>query len=133
MTTQAATGRMAPRIAAGVAVAFGILTVVSGGAVLFGGVPAGATVPLVLWFNFLSGVVYVVAGAGIALRRPWAAPLAVALAAAIGAVFALFGLHVLQGGAFEMRTALAMALRLAVWIAIAAVAVRAARPRGAAR
>jgi hypothetical protein len=109
-------------------VAFGALTILSGGAVLFGGPAARATagnvVPFVLWFNFLSGLVYVLAGIGIALRRPWAAKLAILLAAAIAAVFALFGLHVARGGAFETRTVGAMTLRLAVWIAIALVATR---------
>ncbi|MCO0611784.1 hypothetical protein M8756_00565 [Lutimaribacter sp. EGI FJ00015] len=37
-------------------------------------------------------------------------------------VFAGFGLHVARGGAFEMRTAFAMALRNAVWGTIGLVA-----------
>lgn len=115
-------------IAAGVAVVFGILTLVSGGRVLFGGVAAqaaaGNAVPFVLWFNFLSGFAYVLAGVGIANGRRWAVTLSIALAAAIAVVFALFGLHVYQGAAFEMRTVGAMSLRLLVWVAIAAVAIR---------
>ena len=39
-------------------------------------------------------------------------------------VFALFGLYVFQGGAFEMRTVGAMSLRLVVWLAIAVLAAR---------
>jgi hypothetical protein len=115
-------------VAAVVAVVFGILTIVSGGRVLFGGATAqaaaGDVVPFVLWFNFLSGFVYVLAGVGITMGRRWAVTLSIALAAAIAAVFALFGLHVYQGSAFEMRTVGAMSLRLLVWIAIAAVAVQ---------
>lgn len=115
-------------VAAGVAVSFGALTVLSGGRVLFGGAAtqeaAGDAVPFVLWFNFLSGFVYVLAGIGLAVGRRWATLLALTLVAGIAAVFALFGLHVFQGGAFEMRTVGAMTLRLVVWIAIAAVAVR---------
>lgn len=118
------------RTAAGVAVVFGALTILSGGKVLFGGpaaqAAAGDAVSFVLWFNFLSGFAYVLAGVGIAMGRRWAALLAVAVAVAIAAVFALFGLHVLQGGAFEMRTVGAMTLRLVVWVAIAAVAMRGA-------
>jgi hypothetical protein len=114
--------------AAGVAVLFGILTIVSGGRVLSGDAAAqaaaGDTVPFVLWFNFLSGFVYVLAGLGIAMGRRWAVTLSIALAVAIAAVFALFGLHVYQGEAFEMRTVGAMSLRFLVWIAIAAVAAR---------
>lgn len=115
-------------VASGVAVVFGILTIVSGGRVLFGGAAAqaaaGDAVPFVLWFNFLSGFVYVLAGVGIAIGRRWAVTLSIALAAAIAVVFALFGLHVYQGAAFEMRTVGAMSLRLLVWVAIAAVAIR---------
>lgn len=105
---------------------FGVLTILSGGQVLFGGeaaqVAGGDAVPFVLWFNFLSGFVYVIAGAGITMHRGWAVMLAIALAVAIAIVFALFGLHVFRGGAFEMRTAGAMALRLFVWVAIAIIA-----------
>jgi hypothetical protein len=115
-------------VAAGVAVVFGILTIVSGGSALFGGPDAqaavGDAVPFVLWFNFLSGFVYVLAGAGIAMGRRWAVTLSIGLAAAVAVVFVLFGLHVYRGGAFEMRTVGAMTLRLLVWVAIAAVAVR---------
>lgn len=51
------------------ALVFGILTIVAGGAVIFG--PdgardgAGAVVPFVLWFNFAAGFVYVTAAYGI--------------------------------------------------------------------
>lgn len=118
-------------IAAGVAVMFGLLTIFSGGQALFGGAAAqaaaGNAVPFVLWFNFLSGFVYVLAGIGIALRKGWAGSLATGLALAILVVFAAFGWHVLQGGAYEMRTAGAMALRLAVWVGIAVYLARSAR------
>ncbi len=112
---------------------FGILTVLSGGRALFGDAAAqavfGDAVPFVLWFNFLSGFVYVLAGFGIAMGRSWAGKLSIALAVSIAAVFALFGLHVLQGGVFEMRTMGAMTLRLVVWILIATVTVRHVAPK----
>jgi hypothetical protein len=79
----------------------------------------GNAVPFVLWFNFLSGFAYVLAGIGIALSKPWGGTLATALALGILVVFALLGWHVLRGGAYEMRTVGAMALRAAVWIGIA--------------
>lgn len=111
------------RIVAGFALIFGVLTIVSGGRVLFGGpeaqAAAGNAVPFVLWFNFLSGFAYVAAAVGILLLKRWARSLAVALAITIVAVFALFGWHVLSGGAYEMRTVGAMTLRSAVWIGIA--------------
>lgn len=110
------------RIAGGVAVAFGVLTVFSGGRTVLGSADMGAVVPFVLWFNTLAGIAYVVAGLGLWQGRRWAWPLSLAIFAATLLVFAAFGLHVAQGGAFEMRTVYAMALRSAVWGAIALVA-----------
>ncbi|CUH82472.1 hypothetical protein [Tropicibacter naphthalenivorans] len=110
------------RIAGGVATAFGLLTVASGGATLLGGLEMGAIVLFVLWFNTLAGLAYVVAGVGLWQGRQWSWPLSLAIFAATLLVFAAFGLHVAQGGAFEMRTVFAMALRSAVWGGIAVVA-----------
>lgn len=110
------------RIAGGVAIAFGLLTVVSGGATLLGGIEMGAVVLFVLWFNTLAGLAYVVAGLGLWQGRRWALPLSHSIFVATLLVFAGFGLHVAQGGAFEMRTVFAMALRSAVWGGIALVA-----------
>lgn len=120
-------------VAAGIAVVFGALTILSGGRALFGDAAAqaavGNAVPFVLWFNFLSGFAYVLAGIGIAMSKTWAGPLAVVLALAILAVFALFGLHILRGGAHEARTVGAMALRATVWIGIAIYLRRRGVPR----
>lgn len=127
MTTEKSTS-IGHWIAAGIAIVFGALTIVSGGLALFGGpaaqAAAGNAVPFVLWFNFLSGFVYVLAGIGIARCKPWGRTLAVALALAIIAVCALFGWHVVQGGAYEMRTVGAMGLRVAVWVGIAIFMIR---------
>jgi hypothetical protein len=110
------------RIAGGVAIVFGLLTVVSGGATLLGGLEMGAVVLFVLWFNTLAGLAYVVAGMGLWQGRQWAYPLSLAIFAATLFVFAAFGLHVAQGGAFELRTVLAMALRSVVWGGVTLVA-----------
>lgn len=116
------------RAAAIVAVLFGLLTIASGGNALFGGAAArqaaGAYVPFVLWFNFLAGFAYVAAGAGLWLGRRWAAILALAIAGATLLVFAAFGVHVLNGGAYETRTVGAMTLRTVVWLAIGWLAWR---------
>lgn len=110
------------RIATVVAVAFGLLTIMEGGTVLFGGeaarLAAGNYVPFVLWFNFLAGFVYVVAGAGLWAHKRWAMWLALFVVLGTVAVFAAFGIHILLGGAFEMRTMAAMSLRTAVWAVI---------------
>lgn len=125
-------GNKRPRwalVAAAIAVVFGALTVISGGSALFGGAAAqaavGNAVPFVLWFNFLSGFVYVLAGIGLFLWARWAAQLSALLAVAILIVFAAFGWHVASGGAFEMRTLGAMVLRASVWMTIAIAACRA--------
>ena len=110
------------RIAGGVAIAFGVLTIFSGGRTLLGSADMGAVVPFVLWFNTLAGLAYVVAGLGLWQGRRWAWPLSFAIFAATLSVFAAFGLHVAQGGAFEMRTVFAMTLRSTVWGWIAWVA-----------
>lgn len=84
----------------------------------------GAYVPFVLWFNFGAGFAYVVAGLGMGLRQRWAAPLAALIAAATALTFAALGVHIAQGGAFEMRTVAAMALRTTVWAVLAWLAFR---------
>lgn len=116
------------RLVAVVAVAFGLLTIKEGGTILFGDEAArsaaGNYVPFVLWFNFVAGFAYVIAGAGLWLRQRWAVWLAVAIAAATALTFAAFGAHVAAGGLYEQRTVIAMSLRTLVWVAIAAIAWR---------
>ncbi len=120
----------APRWAKPVAVialAFGLLTLKSGGGVLFFEGPrlaAGNYVPFVVWFNFLAGFAYIAAAIGLWLRERWAARLSAAIAILTFLVFAAFGLHILAGGAFEMKTVGAMTLRLGVWTAIAVASCR---------
>lgn len=110
------------------AVGFGLLTIREGGAVLFGDdtarQAAGQYVPFVVWFNFLAGFAYVVAGIGMGLRQHWAVGLALAIAVTTLIAFVAFGLHVASGGAYEVRTVIAMSLRSGVWLAIALVAYR---------
>lgn len=119
------------QVLAAVAVVFGALTVFSGANALFGDAAAraavGNAVDFVLWFNFLAGFVYVLAGLGLWLGKPWARHLATALALATALVAAAFGVHVLGGGAYEPRTVGALALRLGFWVAVAAVAHRSVR------
>jgi hypothetical protein len=111
------------------AIAFGAVTVYSGGQALFGSPEAraavGNAVPLVLWFNFFAGFVYILAGAGLLRRRPWALYAALVLASTTALIAAAFGVHVLSGGAFEMRTIGALAIRLLFWIVVLVVATSA--------
>jgi hypothetical protein len=113
--------------AAGVAVVFGVLTIISGGRALFGGAEMGAVIPFVLWFNFVAGFVYVLAGLGLWYQTGWSTGLSIAIALATAAVFATFLWQVWSGTAYEARTMGAMALRLAVWAVISIIAVKSRR------
>ena len=59
-------GQNVQRVIGAVAIGFGVLTLISGSSVLFGGeaisAMAGEVVHGILWFNTLSSVVYVLAG-----------------------------------------------------------------------
>ena len=119
---------MATWIVAAIAVLFGLLTIKSGGSVLFIGgeyrQQAGDYVPFVLWFNFLAGFLYLVAGIGIWKRQRWAAWLAIMIFTASVLVFILLALHIGSGGSYEMRTVIAMTVRCSVWAVIALFSYR---------
>ena len=112
------------------AVVFGVLTVFSGGRALFGNVEAraelGDVVPFVLWFNFMAGFVYVLAGVAFLRAKSWAATAALFLAVTTVLVFLAFVAHVIAGGAFEARTVGALSIRSLFWIVVALVGLRAA-------
>ena len=130
--------RIGRYVMAAVAVVFGLMTLREGGAVLFGSdgarQAAGDYVGFVVWFNFLAGFAYVVAGVGFALRWEWSRWLAVVIAAGSAIVFGIFALHIMQGGAYETRTVAAMTFRTLLWAALAGGAFFLARtprsPRG---
>lgn len=113
-------------LAALAAAAFGALTLKAGGSVLFGPESArqaaGDYVPFVVVFNFAAGFVYLAGAVGLFLRRRWALWLALAIAGATLAVYTAFAVHVLAGGAYELRTVVTMAVRTVFWLAMAAVA-----------
>lgn len=115
-----------------IAIIFGMLTVKAGGQVLFGGdafrEAAGRYIPFVLWFNFLAGFVYVVAGVGIWLGRQWAVWLSLGILLTTTLTFTAFGLYASTGGEFEVRTVAAMTLRCIVWATISLLAYRALIP-----
>ena len=102
---------------------FGVLTIKSGGSVIFFDGPArlaaGHYVNFVVWFNFIAGFFYIVAGVGFFLNKQWTTILAISIAAATLLVFVAFGIHILMGGRYEMRTVIAMSLRSTIWISFA--------------
>jgi hypothetical protein len=111
-----------------VATIFGIVTIIVGEKTLFGGAEeraaVGNIVPFVLWFNFVAGFAYIIAGVGLFLWKRWAALLSAVIAATTIAVFIAFGIYIFLGGAFESRTVGAMIIRSAIWIVIAASTCR---------
>jgi len=111
-----------------VAVLFGLLTIKSGGSVIFidgqDRQAAGNYVPFVVWFNFLAGFLYIIAGAGLWLQKRWAVWISVFITLATLIVFAAFGIVVINGEAYEVRTVAAMSLRTVVWALISMFAYR---------
>jgi hypothetical protein len=111
------------------AVVFGVVTVLTGSRALFGSLESradfGNAVPFVLWFNFLAGFVYIVAGAGLLLSRRWAVHTSLFVTVFTILVFVAFGVHVIGGGAFERRTIGALTIRSLFWIALTIVSMRA--------
>lgn len=128
MTQETTRARLIRYGLAVIAAVFGIMTIKSGGEVLFGSEEArraaGDWVPFVVWFNFVAGFAYVAAGVGLARATGWARWLAVLIAASSALVYLAFGAYALTGGAFETRTVVAMGIRTGLWTAIAAAALK---------
>jgi uncharacterized membrane protein len=104
------------------AIAFGAVTVVSGGLALFGGSAVqgavGDAVPFVLWFNATAGFAYVLGGLALLRGHPAARALAWGIGLATLAVFGLFLLQVRAGTPYEPRTMGAMILRAGFWLGL---------------
>lgn len=104
-----------------VATAFGVLTVISGGSVLFieeKAQAAGHYVPFVVWFNFLAGFAYVIAGLGIGFRQRWAVWMSASIAMLTVLILGLLGLHIMNGEEYELRTVIALIFRATVWASL---------------
>lgn len=120
------------RFTAGFAVVFGLITLFAGGSVALGFSPArqaaGSVVEFVVWFNFLAGAAYVLAGFGLWRRKAWAFGLSAAIALATGSVLVLFFWQISSGIAFEPRTGYALGFRTLVWVIIALIARTSLKP-----
>ncbi|MCR9285065.1 MAG: hypothetical protein NXH99_25450 [Rhodobacteraceae bacterium] len=117
------------RMAGAAAAVFGVMTVVSGGTVLFGGDQlsrlAGNVVSFVLWFNFLAGFAYVTTGIGLWFARGWARWMAIAILIGTAVVLCAFLVYVSQGGPHETRTLVALIFRTGFWAIVTSTALRA--------
>jgi hypothetical protein len=85
----------------------------------------GQAVGFVLWFNFLAGFAYALTGALLWQGSPLARSAAIFITLATAIVASAFGVHVMRGGAYEMRTVGALALRLGFWVVVITALVRA--------
>lgn len=105
-----------------IALVFGLLTVYSGGDVLFvdgaGRERAGNYLYVIVWFNFMAGFVYILAA--YCLYKQKLIALMLSKAIAISTLIAFIGLliYVYFGGVYEVRTIGAMVLRFSVWFVI---------------
>ena len=119
------------KVVAVLALIFGVMTLFSGGNVLFGPEQAqeaaGNFMPFVVWFNFLAGFAYVIAAIGIWLNRGWAIGLSAFIVIATGLAALGFGFQVARGAPYEIRTVGALALRIGIWVAITLALLRARR------
>jgi len=110
------------RTIAFLAIIFGVLTIKSGGQVLFidgpARVAAGNFIPFVVWFNFFAGFVYIFSSIGLFLSKAWGFWLALIIAISTVITFLLVGLYISNDGMYETRTIAAMSLRSTVWIFI---------------
>ncbi|PCI72921.1 MAG: hypothetical protein COB38_02465 [Gammaproteobacteria bacterium] len=106
-----------------IAIIFGVLTIKSGGEVIFldgiARMQAGNYSNFVVWFNFLAGFFYITAGIGIFFRKYWSVLLSRTIAIMTILIFLILGLTILNDGLYEMRTIIAMSLRSSVWIIVA--------------
>ncbi|GAB4418365.1 MAG: hypothetical protein Fur0044_14330 [Anaerolineae bacterium] len=83
---------------------------------------AGNYVEFVVWFNFLAGFAYVIAGIGLWRWQRWAVWLSLVIAVATLLVFMAFGIYILSGGSYELRTVTAMSGRALIWSLITVAA-----------
>lgn len=119
--------RFVQRLCAGIAVAFGAITLFAGGRVLLGADPGYAVFRPLLFFNTAMGAAYVAAGAAIWRSLAWGrncsgAIFLLNLLALAGIVAIHFG-----GSAVAMQSLGAMSFRTVVWLLLFLVVARLAR------
>ena len=116
------------RVLSIIATVFGIMTVISGSAVLIpNGIiqkSVGNYVEFVVWFNLLSGLIYIITGFGLWKSRKWSVMTSVILTLALAIILLVFSIHVKQGGMFELRTFYALTFRMLFWLAISFISYR---------
>lgn len=106
--------------------AFGLLTLFLSSSVIFDlfGIRAkeGNYVPFIVWANFLSSILYLIAAYGFMKARIWTfKPLGISAIILIVAFWGLF-IHINSGGIYEAKTIGAMLFRITVTIVFTVLA-----------
>ncbi len=119
---------IAVRLSSIIAAVFGLMTVISGSAVLFteGAIQksAGNYVEFVVWFNLLSGFGYMITGFGLWKRRKWSVALSITITIGISVILLVFGIYAILGGVYELRTFYALTFRMALWLTISVISCK---------
>jgi FtsH-binding integral membrane protein len=107
------------RIAAVLAVALGLMAIVSGGSVLLGiETKTYHVIPWLVLYNVLMGFVSVAAGIGLWMEKKWAAMVAAIILVCHGAVLISLGSMYLLGKAVAVFSIKAMVFRTVMWTVI---------------
>ncbi len=114
--------KVAPRILLVVVIsAFALLTLFLSGSVIFDlfGIRAkeGNYVLLVVWANFISSLLYLVAAYGLVMRKRWPYKILIISVAVLSVALAGLFIHIDQGGLYETKTIGAMVFRISVTLA----------------
>ena len=111
------------KITATVLLLFALLTLFLSSSVIFDlfGIreKEGNYVPLVVWANFISSILYLVAAYGLLKMKKWPVWLLVISAVILVAAFIGLKIHISEGGLYEAKTANAMIFRIGLTILLA--------------
>ena len=106
--------------------AFGLLTLFLSGSVIFDlfGIRAkeGNYVLFIVWANFISSLIYLVAAYGFAKQEIWTAKILATSVAILVVAYIAFGIYINGGGIHETKTVYAMAFRTTVTVVFMAIA-----------
>ena len=97
---------------------FGIVTIFSGWQNLFNEdviKHQGKIIPLVLWYNFIAGIFYIIAAFGVIKQKRMALRLTSFISSLNLVVFLYLIVHISNNGSFETKTLVAMSFRTTFW------------------
>lgn len=113
-------------IPAFVIAAFGLLTLFLSGSVIFDlfGIRAkeGNYVLFIVWANFISSIIYLIAAYGFYTQSKWTVKILAASVGILLVAYIAFGIYINGGGIHETKTVYAMAFRTTVTVVFMAIA-----------